>query len=673
MLCAVSWLSLAPLVLWAITLLIVPGMVASHVLGARGPLAVALWAPFSIAMIGTSAIALSWLSLAWNPLTTVLSWTVMIALAYALRRAAEAVVGRLPAFAGGAGRWSALAMGLLACAGLTASAITLFARPALFAQTFDNFFHLNAVRYIIDTGNASPWWLSTMVYSQPPSFYPSAWHAFVSLILMSASFAAPNLTIPLTVNAATLALALAAWVPGVMAVTQLVAGPRLGASAVVAGLMGSIYLFPWLYIQWGSLYPNMLGFAAMPGAMVPLLLAAGFPRGQHQPPANALSDHTVRRCDRSASIRTGWYLVLFVGAWVGTALAHPNVAVTLAFVALVVGWGRWLVELNGRRSMTPGLVVSGAPLLVITLALAWAWPRLAPVAAATPVATSVVNEIVGLLLGTTEKAPVTLALPAFILTGVAVALVRRQWVLAIIAVVPAVTIVVVASGAYPALGTILGSVFYNDSHRIAVAALVCAIPAIALAASMIEEFTDRVVTKLAGPHRANHLVPLVCLLLAIAVAIPTWRMATYPQLRIDQRIFVALSPKPRYVGSDEYQLMLRMRAKLPADAKVIGDPGNGSGFIYAIAGVPVVFTHLLVADTAAMSQVRNHLFDEHQLPQTCAALRDLHAYYFADFGPGRFSFSGPEYYPGLSPVQPSMLQLVDQQGAARLYRFTACD
>jgi len=134
-----------------------------------------------------------------------------------------------------------------------------------------------------------------------------------------------------------------------------------------------------------------------------------------------------------------------------------------------------------------------------------------------------------------------------------------------------------------------------------------------------------------------------------------------------------VSEKSRYVSADERALMGRMREVLPPDAKVIGDPGNGTPFIYSVTGIRVVFGHVFSNDSPAMSQVRKYLFDENQLDATCQALRDLNAFYFADFGRGSQYFAGFRYFPGLAPTNYSFLKLLDSQGDARLYRITACD
>ena len=68
--------------------------------------------------------------------------------------------------------------------------------PEFFSQRYDNFFHLNAVQYVLDTGNASPLWLGSMTSPAGVPFYPSGWHAMVSIIV-----ALSGASVPLASNA----------------------------------------------------------------------------------------------------------------------------------------------------------------------------------------------------------------------------------------------------------------------------------------------------------------------------------------------------------------------------------------------------------------------------------------------------------------------------------------
>src|SRR5690606_23851609 len=58
--------------------------------------------------------------------------------------------------------------------------------PDALSQTFDNIFHQNAVRYILDGASPSSLDLLSLTATPgDPTFYPAAWHDTVSLVLLS--------------------------------------------------------------------------------------------------------------------------------------------------------------------------------------------------------------------------------------------------------------------------------------------------------------------------------------------------------------------------------------------------------------------------------------------------------------------------------------------------------
>ncbi len=75
-----------------------------------------------------------------------------------------------------------------------------FQRPDSISQTFDAFFHLNGIRYIVETGSASSFDLQGLVLpAGQTAFYPAGWHGVTSLVAASADVA-----IPAAVNAVNL-------------------------------------------------------------------------------------------------------------------------------------------------------------------------------------------------------------------------------------------------------------------------------------------------------------------------------------------------------------------------------------------------------------------------------------------------------------------------------------
>ncbi len=85
--------------------------------------------------------------------------------------------------------------------------------PENVSQTNDAVFHLNALRYILDTGSASSLDLSGMLGAS--SFYPAAWHAPASLVALST-----GADLVVVANSMSIAIGAFVWTVGIAWLTQ---------------------------------------------------------------------------------------------------------------------------------------------------------------------------------------------------------------------------------------------------------------------------------------------------------------------------------------------------------------------------------------------------------------------------------------------------------------------
>src|SRR5690606_26089734 len=95
--------------------------------------------------------------------------------------------------------------------------------PSAISQTNDAVFHLNALRYILETGSASSLDVSSFIGGT--GFYPAAWHALASLIVLVS-----GATIPVAANALTIVIAVLIWPLGL----TWFARAATGSSAIAA-------------------------------------------------------------------------------------------------------------------------------------------------------------------------------------------------------------------------------------------------------------------------------------------------------------------------------------------------------------------------------------------------------------------------------------------------------
>lgn len=156
--------------------------------------------------------------------------------------------------------------------GLTAATLIFVKNldgPSSFMQEYDNWYHLGAVRSFIETGNYSS--LSPSIYAdwraqgltEPyetiSGFYPSAWHGIVAMVVSLLGS-----TVTLGVNALNAMIVGVVYPVGVFYLLRTLFGPN--RSVRWLGSIGAVAFsaFPWCYVEYGPLYPNLLSSALLP-------------------------------------------------------------------------------------------------------------------------------------------------------------------------------------------------------------------------------------------------------------------------------------------------------------------------------------------------------------------------------------------------------------------------
>lgn len=223
----------------------------------------AMAAPASVAVIVSSATAASALGLPWNPLVPILAG----ALSWGLldgwwllrgRRAPKPMRRALPV--------SAVAGVSVGAVAIAWQLVAMMGSVSAVSQTFDGVFHLNAVRRILDMGDASMAAVGSLV-SAPGEvgYYPAAWHAVASIVTMASGG-----DIVLASNALMLVVACLVWPAGVVALVRATttAGP-VGLFAAGALSAASI-AFPMATASFGILLPYLLSVAMVPAALIVL-------------------------------------------------------------------------------------------------------------------------------------------------------------------------------------------------------------------------------------------------------------------------------------------------------------------------------------------------------------------------------------------------------------------
>lgn len=646
-------------------LLLLPGTGLGYALGLRGVAVLVPAAALSSTMISCLASVYPLLGVGWSLLSFIVGATVIVAIVWAVRALVERRVG-LVRLRAGTFDLRGLFSGLILWAGLVGySMIRLVRNPTSIIQSFDNVFHLNVVQYVLDTGQASSLTIAGLTSGgAPPPAYPAAWHGYVALLLGGLRGVEPQAGIGIAVNAATIAVILAGWALGCLLIVQVLCGGRTMLSLLVAGVLGSLYAFPWVFLPEGGLYPNLLGNSLIPGlvAWMLLLLPAGRDAAGRSAPV-AFSEPGHR-----------WLgVIALVLALPGVALAHPNSAFTLAVIMVVLFWGRWIGRADtDRRRRLKRLVL----LVVATAVLGWAWVRLAPPRPTDPKPPIGLGPATrDLLLGAVAEGGIAgPTLSVLVIVGLLVAIRRRDWPSLLLAGTGALVFVLAIGGPAGEISRLAGALLYNDSERIAAFTVILAVPLVIQTLDALEGAARRWLLDRRAGIGGRVLATVAGTGLLLVLAVPLQLASLQPALQQNSDKLVVLGDRTRRMSRDEYNLIVGMREFVPPGEKVVANPTTGGGFIYALSGVPLVFPHAFVNDSPAMRQLRSQMFNPDQLAATCAAMDQLGAHYF--YFPGRFIFhatEGVDSFPGLDEPNLKMLKRVAREGDAKLYRFIACD
>lgn len=183
-------------------------------------------------------------------------------------------------------------------------------------QHYDNQHHLNTIQAMADAKRASSlgihFYLADIDKAIMPfgrgTFYPAVWYAQCALLMQ-----VTGITAPVAINVSIFVTLGIAYPLGMCALASSIFKERRGAIAFLAIVCPSFVTFPWCMLNFGPLYPNMVGFALLPATCTICMHAF-------------LSGPSLR------NLALAWVMVL--GALLGQTLLHPN-TVFSAYLILI--------------------------------------------------------------------------------------------------------------------------------------------------------------------------------------------------------------------------------------------------------------------------------------------------------------------------------------------------
>lgn len=641
-----GWLEALPAVLVAAMLVFLPGIAALRGVGLRGLSLIAFAPVMSVAMIAVAGVVLSLAGVPWTLWSLLAVLLVVSAAAWGV----GLLLGRLedPRPPSSVPRWI---LPVAIAAGVPFGLWRLAAYigdPAGISQTNDAVFHLNAVRYILETQDGSVLSVSSMLGTQ--GFYPAAWHDIVSAVVL-----ATGVDIAVAANALTLVIGAGIWTVGIAWLARVVTGSSRVA-AYTAVFAAALQAFPLLMFQWGVLYPNALSTAMVPAAVAAV---ASLPRWLRP-----------QRPVRSA-------LLAVLGAAVAAGslmLAQP--AAALAWGLLTAIWfAVWIVQRPAPRSILLRLALAALPWLA--LIAMWVFFSGGTSGSHWPPFRNKAEVWLDILFNGQMGIPSAIGVSVFMLIGLVLAARRREqrWFVAGWLAVSALYVLVAAVGAPIVRDGLLGA-WYADPYRLASLAPIVVIPLVAVGFDTVVRMLALRGSRGEDPAR-ERTVTAVSLLVAAAgmivlialrpVALPLFLDGTFdPESRY-------VADEDTYLAPDERTLLESLDQYVPAGQRVIANPSTGSGFGYMLSGYDVYPRTWSPPSTPEWGVLAQGLRNAATDPAVCEALASFgDPEYVLDFGPGE-DRPGRWLMPGMTDFAGrSGFERVAEVGDASLWRITAC-
>lgn len=645
-----TWLELGLAVLATAAIVLIPGIVVAYLLGLRGLPLWALAAPAGVSMIAVASIIAPFVGLQWSFVPVIVTTAVVALIVFVLRLVLRRRWPVVPERSG-AKWWVATAAAVLGGVLVAGQVALSIMSPENISQTFDNVFHLNAIQFVLDTANASPLHVGSMT-SAPTGgvwYYPSGWHAVGSLVV-----SATGAAVPVVSNAVTVFFAAIAWPAGILLLTRTLFGPgravTLGAAAVAAALPA----FPLLLIDYGVLFPYMMGLALVPASIAAVLRLCAIGWGSSKP---------------------AWlWVTVVVGTVPGIFVSHPGAFMAfLVFTTVATGCVLARTLVSGASRRVKAWAVAGSVVYAAVLIGAWYGLR-PPEAARTWMPTETVGQAIGeVLTVSVYGAPIGIVVAALVAVGVISLVRRRTWAgsFALCALL-AVAVLYVAAAALPYLVTrdVLTGSWYNNIPRLAAILPIAWVPLAAYGAATSWQWAT--VWARREPRRWGTVAVRAGAWVLLLLLVVTTQATTMRQAVAHARTSYAVTPDSPLLSTDERALLMRLPDHVPADAVIAGSPWTGTALAYALTGRRVMMPHTLVDITPDMQTINDELDEAAPGGEVCDALSRENVGFVLDFG-DREVHGGAHQFPGFDELRTSpSVELVDSVGNAKLYRVIGC-
>jgi hypothetical protein len=655
-----SWLPVLPGLLGLAALWVLPGYAVLRALGIRGLLAWGGAGGVTSGLAGVLAILYDRVGLGWGLATFLAGCVVVTAVAAGIGAwlrtwrdpgsLLNATGGRLMTRSERGWLSATYALGALVL-GLTM--MVGISRPDMPLQAWDGVFHLNAVWFIQETGNASSLGgLAPMYADTIAPYYPTVWHSIVAIapFFPGVSEAA---------NASSIVIGTALWLTGLLALSRVVWPARVLPVVLTPVVAATYVTFPAVAVSMLGVWPFAVSTACLPGLLA--LLIAALRGGQSW------------RLHLSHLLGTA-------ACAVGVVMAHGSGL--FSFVLLAGPLAAVLLFRQGRRFWLRGhrvFVATAGTLLVVGLvALTVFLLNFPPVQAIVDYERGGSDSYLPGLASILIDHPLIYVYPFLsfnlvvtVLVGIGVWLtIRRRharWL--VVALAAALALTLLAGGPVDNPLRVLAGFWYTQPSRLN---QLLDIPAIVLGAGGAAWVARKAAARWSWPLvRATAAV-------VVGIGVLTFGFRWPTHVVVMSSVY---STWPIAWGTmlepEEIDMVDRADETLPDDAVVLGEPVNGSPFLLSRSGVEVVYPQLTTISDSPERVVLAERFDQWwRDPEVCEAVRALGVtHVYTDELTFEEGAKWEESTPGLREARPTRdaFELVDRGGKAAIWRFTGCD
>lgn len=664
-----SWLATIPLLLFAVVLAFGPGYAMGWALRVPARLRV-FYAPLlTFALVAVSAIVLGKTGIPWSLISFVPVAAVLVAAAAGLMW----LVGRRwPALASASWPGNDVPVAWPVVGAVLGGFLVLHMTedmvygPEAFSQSLDNSFHMNAIRWIQEHGDASSLTLGAVsAADQQPTFYPAGWHDFVSLIYSTTGTSIATATIVTVLLTASFV-----WPCSLVAFSLSIPKLRRLQALAIPAIIGGFAAFPGLLLRWGVLFPNLLGYALLPTFV-------------------ALMAHLVQALlRREFSVLLSLGLSALVGI-AGLALVHPNAvvsAVVFALPMLLAG----VVQVSRSHELALRQKWVGSLLLVgVSIGCVGAWLVLRPGASASntwePMLTEGEALYQFLFLGLENANQLRDTFnPSYLagflaLWGAGYLLYKHRnlWLIASWVLIGYLWIIAatVPRGDFRLL---MVGPWYTDHFRLA--ALVV-FPSVILAGIGLGGFVEGLLTWIVRrvPRTARLNVATVGMgvaaVLVLVLAGLTSRVPSVQETTLAVSKEYRVTPSSVVLNQDEMNVINEIPKIVPKGDVIVNNPWDGSAYIYALADRHLTGYHFEFETSPKYSAIMHNLKNARTNPEVCREVNKYKAHWYVhlenqlNFGP-----DAQKNYDGLvAAIGTDVLTPVYSSGPMTLYRISACD